>query len=189
MTKKDKTLTRRDFGKKGSAGLAVGAAAANMAWIGPRAYAQGATTPLRLGIVGCGGRGTGAIFDHLNAAEQLDANVKLVAMADIGQDRLDSSRNSVKNNWEEKGRYDVKDDHTFVGVNAYQDLCALDDVDVVIQTTPPGLRFLTLAEAVKNGKHSFVEKPVCVDADTYRSCLASGKIAQQNGLSIVSGTQ
>lgn len=188
MTKKTE-LSRRDFVKKGSAGVAATAAAANLAWLSPTAYAQAGNTPLRLGIVGCGGRGTGAVFDNLNAAEQLDIPCKIVAMADLGKDRLDSSRASMKENWEAKGRYDVKDDHTFVGVNAYKQVCELDDVDIVIQTTPPGLRFLTLDAAVKNGKHSFVEKPVCVDADTYRRCLASGEVAKEKGLAVVSGTQ
>ena len=187
--KKKTDLSRRDFVKKGTAGVAAATAASNLAWLSPAAYAQAGATAMRLGIVGCGGRGTGAVFDNLRAAEELDLDVKIVAMADLAPARLDSSRATMKENWQEKGRYDVQDDHTFVGVNSYKQLCELDDVDIIIQTTPPGLRFLTLDAAVANGKHSFVEKPVCVDADTYRRCLATGEIAKQKGLAVVSGTQ
>ncbi|MEM1353770.1 MAG: Gfo/Idh/MocA family oxidoreductase [Planctomycetota bacterium] len=189
MTKKNSELSRRDFVKKGSAGMAAATAAANLTWLSPSAYAQAGATALRLGIVGCGGRGTGAVFDNLLAAEELDLDVKIVAMADLAPDRLASSRETMLEEWQGKGRYDVKDDHIFVGVNSYKQLCELDDVDIVIQTTPPGLRFLTLDAAVKNGKHSFVEKPVCVDADTYRLCLAAGQQAKEKGLAVVSGTQ
>jgi predicted dehydrogenase len=102
---------------------------------------------------------------------------------------LHSARKNLQKAFSEKGNYAVTDENCFVGVDAYQQLCAHPDVDIVIHTTPPGLRHLTLRAAVENGKHSFVEKPVCVDPFTYRHVLESGKLADQQGLAIVSGTQ
>ena len=140
---------------------------------------------IRIGLVGCGGRGTNAVSNAINSSP----NVKIVAMADLAQDQLDSSRASLEKSWKEKGNYDVPDENCFVGIDAYKKVCAHPDVDIVIHTTPPGLRHLTLREAVENEKHSFVEKPVCVDAYSYRHVLESGKIADAKGVAIVSGTQ
>lgn len=181
-------LTRRSFVKQGTAGLAATAAAANLGLIGSLAHAQNGNKPLGLGIVGCGGRGRGAVGNCLNAAEELGIPLKLVAVADLHEKSTDVIRKGFSK-WSEKGRYDVTDDRVFVGMESYKQLCAHPEVDIVIQTTPPGLRYLTLREAVKNGKHSFVEKPVCVDSDTYRDVIASGEIAKKNGLAIVTGTQ
>lgn len=182
-------ISRRSFVKQGSAGLAAAAAAANLGLIGSLAHAQSSDRPLRLGIIGCGGRGTGAIGNCLRAAETLGLELKLVAVADIDPDRTKRTKEVIEKSWGPKGRYGVTAETTFVGMESYKKLCAHPDVDVVIHTTPPGLRYLTLREAVNNGKHSFVEKPVCVDSDTYRHCIASGEIAKDKGLSIVTGTQ
>jgi len=184
-----KQLTRRDFVKTGSVGLAAAAAAANLGLITSVARAQATDKVLGLGIIGCGGRGTGAIANCLNAAAELGIKVKLVAVADIASERAERTKQTIAKEWSEKGGYAVTDQTTFVGMDAYKQLCAHPDVDIVIQTTPPGLRYLTLREAVKNGKHSFVEKPVCVDSDTYRDVIATGAIAKEKGLSIVTGTQ
>jgi predicted dehydrogenase len=180
-------VTRRDFVKKGAVGLGAAAAATNINLISRAAYAQGGGTTLGLGIVGSGGRGTGAIFNHLTAAKELGIDVQLRAMGDLAEDRLSGALSNLKQNW--GAQVDVPANRQFVGMDAYQGVCAADEVDIVIQTTPPGLRYLTLAEAVKNGKHSFVEKPVCVDSDTYKSVLASGGIADNKDLAIVTGTQ
>ena len=180
-------VTRRDFVKKGAVGLGAAAAAANINLITRAAYAQEGGTTLGLGIVGSGGRGTGAIFNHLTAAKELGIDVQLRAMGDVAEDRLTGALSNLKQNW--GAQIDVPANRQFVGMDAYQGVCAADEVDIVIQTTPPGLRYLTLAEAVKNGKHSFVEKPVCVDSATYKSVLASGGIANREDLAIVTGTQ
>lgn len=185
----DKHMTRRGFVKAGSASLAATAAAANLGLLSSTAYAQAGNKPLRLGIVGCGGRGAGAVGNCLQAAEELDLPLKLTAMADLAADRVDEKHKALSAAWAEKGRFDVPEGNKFSGFDAFRKLCAHPDVDIVIQTTPPGLRYLTLREAVKNGKHSFVEKPVCVDADTYHDVINSGNIAKQKGLAIVSGTQ
>ena len=182
-------LTRRDFVVKGSASLAATAAAANLGLLSSAAYAQAGNKPLRLGIVGCGGRGTGAVGNCLQAAEELGLPLKLVALADLAPDRVERAFTALNGTWGPKGRVDVPEANKFTGFDAYKKLCAHPDVDIVVQTTPPGLRYLTLREAVKNGKHSFVEKPVCVDADTYHHVIASGAMAKEKGLSIVSGTQ
>lgn len=182
-------LTRRSFVKQGTAGLAATAAAANLGLLSSQAFAQAGDKPLGLGIVGCGGRGTGALGNCLRAAQELGIKVKLVAVADIAADRVDRTKQSIEKSWGAKGGYGVTDETTFVGMDAYKSLCAHPDVDIVVQTTPPGLRYLTLREAVKNGKHSFVEKPVCVDSDTYRHVIESGAIAKDKGLAIVTGTQ
>ena len=172
-------LTRRSFVKHSAAGLAASAAAANLGLITSSAFAQQGNKPLRLGIIGCGGRGTGAIGNSMRAAEILGLPLQLVAVADIAPDRTQRTKTAIEKSWGPKGRYAVTDETTFVGMDAYKKLCAHPDVDIVIQTTPPGLRYLTLREAVKNGKHSFVEKPVCVDSDTYRHVIASGAMAKE----------
>ncbi|MEM6260480.1 MAG: Gfo/Idh/MocA family oxidoreductase [Planctomycetota bacterium] len=182
-------LSRRSFVKQGTAGLAATAAAANLGLLSSNAYAQSGDKVMGLGIVGCGGRGTGALGNCLRAAEELGIKVKLVAVADVAADRTERTKKAIEKSWGPKGGYAVTDETTFVGMESYKQLCAHPDVDIVVQTTPPGLRHITLREAVKNGKHSFVEKPVCVDSDTYRHVIASGDMAKQNGLAIVTGTQ
>ena len=182
-------ITRRSFVKQGTAGLAATAAAANLGLLSSHAFAQSGDKTLGLGIVGCGGRGTGALGNCLKAAEELGLKVKLVAVGDVAADRTERTKKAIETSWGAKGGYGVTDESTFVGMDAYKKVCAHPDVDIVVQTTPPGLRYLTLREAVKNGKHSFVEKPVCVDSDTYRHVIASGEIAKKNGLAIVTGTQ
>lgn len=182
-------LSRRSFVKQGTAGLAATAAAANLGFLSSSAFAQAGDKTLGLGIIGCGGRGTGALGNCLKAAEELGLKVKLVAVADIAEDRTTRTKKAIEKAWGPKGGYGVTDETTFVGMDSYKKLCAHPDVDIVVQTTPPGLRYLTLREAVNNGKHSFVEKPVCVDSDTYQHVIASGDIAKKNGLAIVTGTQ
>ncbi len=186
---KNSAISRRSFVKQGSAGLAATAAAANLGLLTTGAYAQAGNQELRLGVVGAGGRGSGAVGNCLQAAEELGIPMKLTAVADLAPERVADSTKALGEAWGPKNRFDVKPDRQFSGMDAYKKLCSNPDVDVVVQATPPGLRYLTLREAVNNGKHSFVEKPVCVDADTYHHVLASGNIAKNKGLAIVSGTQ
>ena len=145
--------------------------------------AANADDSIRVGLIGCGGRGRGAVSDAVNASKY----VKLVAMADLGMDRIkDASANLQKGIGD---KFQVSPDAQFDGPEGYKKVCSHPDVDYIIHTTPPGLRHLTLREAVKNGKHSFVEKPVCVDPYTYQHVIESGQIADKTGLAIVSGTQ
>jgi predicted dehydrogenase len=144
----------------------------------PRVHAGGGDT-LLVGLVGCGGRGTGAALDAMAA----DENVKLVAMGDVFRDQLESSRNRLRGPLGKK--FAVDDAHSFAGFDAYRHV--IDSVDVVLLATPPGFRPRHLEYAVKQGKHAFVEKPVAVDAPGVRSVLASCAEAKKRNLSIVSG--
>ncbi len=137
---------------------------------------------LRVGLIGCGGRGTGAARQALEA----DPNVKLVAMADAFEDRLQSSLASLKKIDVITNKIDVLDDRQFVGFDAYRQLLA-SDVDVVLLTTPPHFRPMHLKAAIDAGKHVFAEKPVAVDAPGVRSVLESCAEAKRKNLSVVSG--
>lgn len=135
---------------------------------------------LRIGLIGCGGRGTGAAAQALGA----DYNGKLVAMADAFETQID---NSIKNLTQQfPDRVDVKPDKKFVGVDAYKQL--LDSgVDVVLLATPPGFRPLHLTAAVDAGKHVFCEKPMAVDATGYRTAMAAVRKAKEKKLNLVAG--
>ena len=183
-SQKQNGTTRRRFIKDSCAVSTVAAAAL--------AFPSGVygSTPtkkdtLRVGLIGAGGRGTGAVSNLLNS----NSDVKVVAIADVGEDRLRSSRETLTKQWADKGKAEIVDDNCFVGPESYQQVCERPDVDVVIHTTPPGLRHLTLRCAVENAKHSFVEKPVCIDPFTYTHVIESGKIAEEKNVAIVSGTQ
>jgi myo-inositol 2-dehydrogenase / D-chiro-inositol 1-dehydrogenase len=147
----------------------------------PGAYAAG-TDEIRVGLIGCGGRGTGAAMNCLNAAE----GVKLVAMADAFQDRLDTARKILVQRGGAK--VDVKDDHVFVGLDAYQKLLKTD-VNYVILATPPGFRPIHIKAAVEAGKFVFGEKPTCVDSAGARSNFEIHELINKKGLGMVAGTQ
>lgn len=136
--------------------------------------------PLKVGLIGCGGRGTGAAAQALKA----DKDAELTCMADIFSDYLEESFQSLKKINPEQVK--VTNAQKFVGFDAYQKV--LDaGVDVVILTTPPAFRPAHFKAAVDAGKHVFCEKPVAVDAPGVRSVLASAKKAKEKGLSVVSG--
>lgn len=137
---------------------------------------------LRIGLVGCGGRGTGAASQALNA----DKNVKLVAMADAFEDRLQQSLKSLQGRTEIREKIDVPAERQFVGFEAAQRLID-SGVDVVLLCTPPQFRPAHLAAAVKAGVHIFAEKPVAVDAPGVRSVLATCEEARKKNLSVCSG--
>lgn len=182
MTEKQST-TRRSFVKKSTAASAAVFAGASLLPYKSIHSAANADETIKIGLVGCGGRGSGAVANAVSATD----NVKLVAMADLAKDRLDGAAAGIQTSIGDA--FDVKPDAMFHGVDAYKQVCAHPDVDYVVHTTPPGLRYITLREAVNNGKHSFVEKPVCVDSFTYKHVLESGAMAKEKGLAIVSGTQ
>jgi len=135
---------------------------------------------IKAGLIGCGGRGTGAAADFLNAGP----NLKIVALGDVLQDKIDSCREELKKT---KGM-EVPDEKCFIGFDAFQKV--LDSgVDLVILATPPYFRPEHFAAAVDARKHVFMEKPVCVDPVGARSVIATARKAQGLGLSIVTGTQ
>ncbi len=163
----------------------AGAAIAGAALAGRAARAEeeaGKPSELRVGLIGCGGRGTGAALQALRA----DPGVRLVAMADAFEDRLDSSLKSLVRQEEIAGRIDVPAERKFVGFDAYKGVLGAD-VDVVLLATPPQFRPLHLEAAVEAGKHIFAEKPVAVDAPGVRRALAASAEAAKRGLSLVSG--
>ncbi|MHC1762720.1 MAG: Gfo/Idh/MocA family oxidoreductase [Verrucomicrobiia bacterium] len=136
---------------------------------------------LRVGLVGCGGRGTGAAAQALAA----DSNVKLVAMGDAFGDRLQGSLEVLKKQTEIASKIEVDPDHCFVGFDAYEKVIA--NSDVVLLATPPHFRPMHLKAAIAAGKHVFAEKPVAVDAPGVRSVLASCEEARKKKLAVVSG--
>ena len=139
---------------------------------------------IRVGLIGCGERGTGAATNVLGAA----AGVKLVAMGDVFKDHLDTSLDVLSKS-EVAGNVDVPEDRRFVGFDAYQKVLALDDVNYVILATPPGFRPPFLKAAVAAGKNIFAEKPVAVDGPGIRAVLAAYEEAKTKGIAVGVGTQ
>ncbi len=168
--------SRRDF-LATSAAVAAGAALAPLTNV----HAAGSDV-LRVGLIGCGDRGTGAATQALHA----DEHVKLVAIGDMFKDHIDAKLKVLKDDKDISAKVDVKPDHCFVGWDAYKQVLAAG-VDVVILTTPPHFRPLHLQAAVEAGKHVFCEKPVAVDAPGVRSVIESCRIAKAKNLSLVSG--
>lgn len=181
-------VSRRDA-IKASAGLAAAAAVGGVGGTlsmamgaGPRRYES---KRLRVGVIGCGGRGTGAAGNCLEASN----DVEIVALADMFPDKLEQCKSQLAQLPEGRGeRARVSPDHCYTGFDAYKKLLA-GDVDIVILATPPHFRPIHLAAAVAKGCHVFMEKPVAVDPAGIRSVLASAKSAQAKRLSIVTGTQ
>ncbi len=177
-------VNRRDFVKT-TVGASIGTAAVgagllnSLSAVAGTANAGGADE-IKIGLVGCGGRGTGAATQALNA----DPGVKLVAMADAFGDHLQASLSRLRSHAGD--RVTVTPETSFVGFDAYQKLIATD-VDVVLLATPPVFRPMQLAAAVKAGKHVFCEKPMAVDGPGVRSVLASAQIAREKKTSLVSG--
>jgi predicted dehydrogenase len=146
------------------------------------AYAAGADE-IKVGMVGCGGRGTGAAVQALKA----DKGARLVAMGDAFGDRLESSLGSLKNPGNGVAeQVAVDSDHKFVGFDAYQKVIDAG-VDVVLLTAPPCFRPKHIAAAVEAGKHIFAEKPIAVDAAGVRSVMETCAKAKEKNLSVVSG--
>ncbi len=146
----------------------------------PLVHAAGARETLKVGLIGCGGRGTGAAGQALNA----DSNVQLVAMGDLYPDRLQSSLKQIQAE-APPGKVDVVPERQFTGFDAYKSVIAASDV--VLLCEPPHFRPSHLKAAIEAGKHVFAEKPVAVDAPGVRSVLASCELAKQKKLAVVSG--
>jgi myo-inositol 2-dehydrogenase / D-chiro-inositol 1-dehydrogenase len=173
---KKKQVNRRSFLQ-----TSTGAAAAVSLSMVPAVHAAG-SDELKIGLIGCGGRGTGAAAQALRA----DRHVRLTALGDAFRDRLEASLNSLRQDQAIAGRIDVPQERRFVGFNAYQQVID-SGVDVVLLCTPPHFRPIHLRAAVQANKHVFAEKPVAVDAPGVRSVLASCQEAQRRRLAVVSG--
>ena len=182
---KNKQIDRRDF-MKGTAMVTGGVMMAGLP-VGASAFVNPKAKKLKIAVVGCGGRGTGAAVQALIA----DPDVELVAMADAFKDRLDDSYNSImKSEYltdEQKKNVRVKDKDKYVGFDGYKE--AIKEADVVILAAPPGFRPYHLEECINQGKHVFCEKPLGVDAPGVRKCLDLVKVSEQKKLNIVVGLQ
>ena len=149
--------------------------------LGFPASAMGGKKPvLKVGLVGCGGRGTGAALEALRA----DPDVLLTAMGDVFADRLDESYAALAK--VEPAKVKVSQQNKFIGFDAYQKVID-SGVDVVLLTTPPSFRPDHLTAAVNAGKHVFCEKPVAVDAPGVRKVIAAANTAKSKNLSLMSG--
>lgn len=135
---------------------------------------------IKVGVIGCGGRGSGAIQNLFDAAD----GIRLTALGDVFPDRLEGLRKMAA----EKLGQEVPDENCFIGFDAYQKVID-SGVDMIIDTTPPIFRPDHFKYAVQKGVHSFLEKPVAVDAKGYRTVMAAAKQAQAKGLCVVCGTQ
>lgn len=135
---------------------------------------------LKVGLVGCGGRGTGILFNFLNAGP----NIEITALADVFQDRLDRCRNELK----QHANVEVADEKCFLGFDGYQHLIE-SGVDIVALATPPFFRPAHFDAAVRARKHVFMEKPVAVDPVGTRSIMAASRMADAAGLKVGTGTQ
>ena len=162
--------------------MKASAAAATFAAMGTNfAYAQ-APTRIKIGLVGCGGRGRGAAGNVVEADEK---GVVIHAIGDLFPDAIEET----KTLWADKPKetHDYAD-RTFSGWDAYKKVLATD-IDYVILATPPGFRPMMIQAAIEAGKHVFAEKPVAVDAPGCRAIMEAGKLAQAKNLGLVAGTQ
>lgn len=190
MENNKEKLNRRNFVKTSS--LAMGGMMLSPAIISAKSYIEG-NDAIKIGLIGCGGRGTGAVVQALSTKE----NVKLVAMADAFRDNLDKSFKNISKeefkDWSSgktvnvSSRVDVPEEHKFDGFDGYKKV--IDLCDVVIIATPPGFRPIHFEAAVAAGKHVFMEKPVAVDAPGVRKVLETAKKAKEQKLNVVVGLQ
>ena len=180
MENKKQALTRRNFCK--NTALAAGGILAVPLDVAASAHVLG-DDAIKIALVGCGGRGTGAAAQALSTKE----NVKLVAMADAFQDRLDNCYEILSKKFIDTDKIAVKDEDKHQGFDAYK--AAIDKADVVILTTTPGFRPIHFEYAISKNKHVFMEKPVATDAQGIRSVLETAKIAKMKKLNVVVGLQ
>ncbi|MEX1048475.1 MAG: Gfo/Idh/MocA family oxidoreductase [Akkermansiaceae bacterium] len=140
--------------------------------------AAGASKKLKVGLIGCGGRGNGALRDFLAACKILGVESEVVAVGDVFKGQADAAGKN----------FGVPADRCFDGFDSYQKVVATD-CDYVLMATPPAFRPLHFAAAVDAGKHCFIEKPVAVDPVGARAVIATGEKAKSKGLAVVAGTQ
>jgi myo-inositol 2-dehydrogenase / D-chiro-inositol 1-dehydrogenase len=171
--------SRRDFIRDSSLIFAGGAVAGGTLPIARSAYAFGSDT-IKIALIGCGGRGTSAIDQALSTT---GGSVRLVAMADVFENNVQTSYRSLKG--KHAGKVDCQ---KFYGLDAYQSVLA-SDADLVALATPPGFRPLHFEKAIEAGKHVFMEKPVATDAPGVRRVLAAGKLAEKKQLAVQVGLQ
>lgn len=136
------------------------------------------TKKVKVGLIGCGGRGNGALADFMAACQILGLEVEVTATGDAFKDKAEAAGK----------KFAVAAERCFDGFDAYQKVIATD-CDYIVMATPPAFRPVHFAAAVEAGKHCFIEKPVAVDAAGARSVIATGEKAKAKGLAVVAGTQ
>ena len=175
---------RRRFLKEGTAiSATVASGLASVPMVHSQTAEGGNSETVKIALVGCGGRGNGAIRDSMSINE----NIQLVALADLDPRQLEVTRRGATKDFE--GKVKIADHKMHSGIDAYRRVLDDPDVDVVLFATPPGFRPQYIAEAVDAGKHVFAEKPTCVDPAGYKICLSAHEQAEANGTAIVTGTQ
>src|SRR5687768_13071309 len=186
MNSENKT-TRREFVK--NTGVLTGGVMA-MPMLSQANFFSGAEDTIKVALIGCGGRGTGAAMQACLTKQ----NVKLVAMADAFRDRIDKCYKSLTTEKNEEGssrniknRIDVPEERKYTGFDAYKK--AISHADVVILATPPGFRPIHFEEAIAMGKHVFMEKPVATDPAGIKKVLDAAEIAKQKKLNVIVGLQ
>lgn len=165
-------VSRRGFMKTSAVGVAAALAGKNVIFAGP------AKKKMRVALLGCGGRGNGALKNCMDAGKHIDLELEVVATADWFKNKAESTGQ----------RYNVPTSRCFGGANAYKEL--LDtNVDLVVMATSPNFRPVHFEAAIKAGKHVFMEKPVAVDPPGGRRVIEAGELAKRKGLGVVAGTQ
>jgi myo-inositol 2-dehydrogenase/D-chiro-inositol 1-dehydrogenase len=172
--------TRRDF--LVTSAVAGAAAAVDLSLLG-NVHATQNNEAIRVGLVGCGGRGTGAIEQCLRA----DDNVRLVAVADTFRDRANSCLARIRGIEAVRNKIAVPDENIFIGLEGYQQV--IQNSDLVLLATPPGFRPIHIRAVVNARKHLFTEKPIAVDGPGVRMVLAAHEEANRHNLTVVAGTQ
>ncbi|MGL4942221.1 MAG: Gfo/Idh/MocA family oxidoreductase [Thermoguttaceae bacterium] len=182
MTKIQKS--RRNFLKTSSV-LAAGVGLAQGLGVNRSAYAAG-SDQIKLALVGCGGRGSGAIRDRLAVGD----NAKVIAVADAFEGSAKGTANGLRNDDEFKSKVDISDDHVFHGLDSYKKaIDCLGDGDQVVIANPPGFRPIQYKYAIDKGVHVFMEKPCCTDAPGFKMLMASNKMADEKNLKVCVGLQ
>ena len=195
-------FSRRRFLQRSSLAVAGAVVAARFPLLGA-VHAAGGDTEIKIGLIGCGGRGTGAVLDALGAAtkviypsagyhtedvaagaKQERKGIKVVALADLFPDRLTRCAGQLA-----KLGIEIPTAMCFAGFDAYKQLLAVPEINYVILTTPPHFRPAHFKAAVEAGKHAFIEKPVAVDVPGVRMVMEAGVLARQKGLGVGAGTQ
>lgn len=172
--------SRRDLLVTGGVALASGAVASALP-SGVIGFHPNGSDVLKVGLVGCGGRGTGAAAQALAA----DPQTELVALGDAFADHVENALNSLKGTASIAARVKVDDAHKFTGFDAFKRV--IDSVDVVLFATSPHFRPMQVEYAVQSGKHMFVEKPIATDAPGVRRVMAACEAARAKKLNVVSG--
>ena len=169
---------RRSFVKTGASAVLGGALLSSFPM---NAFGKNNQREIKVGLVGCGNRGRGAVHEALKTAR----TVKLTAIGDVFEDRINNTYEALKTAYGDQ--VEVSDSRKFIGFEAY--LKVIENCDVVILATPPPFRPLHLEAAVKASKHAFIEKPLFVDIPGYHRIMGVNELAKQKNLSLVVGLQ